>query len=301
VSSVASFPKREPMLLRPQKSEIAIRLPPRTLDLGTLESACCEVTEHRLMLPMADALDSANARVTLEQDVEVARVVRVDAIGQHLAVNVLTEWRVGGDYPLRLKVAYGGRTLTAKALVVIKHAKPLPFGCSAAVGSQSSSEVPFMGQLWKAAAYRAKLEPALKEFRLTAAKGTMEAGARAFPFRITFAPREPRSVVTLLVVVFNETEEYTVEVTGSVGGFQGRNWGRRVHGRDGVTASQTRMNRCVGNTHVLAEIITNISSSRDRFEFQTMSQNECLDVADSWRPGQRCTRRVRVQGGKPEF
>jgi hypothetical protein len=35
--------------------------------------------------------------------------------------------------------------------------------------------------------------------------------------------------VTLLVVVLNGTEEYTVEITGSVGGFAGKNWGKRVH------------------------------------------------------------------------
>jgi hypothetical protein len=66
-------------------------------------------------------------------------------------------------------------------------------------------------------------------FRLTASKGTMQAGAKEFPFQVQFGPKEPKPVVTLRVVVFDETEEYTVEITGSTAGFQGRNWARRSH------------------------------------------------------------------------
>jgi hypothetical protein len=187
------------------------------------------------MIPMPNAADRAVAKVTMQSDVDVGRITKVEPVGQHLAVTFVTDRRIGGEYPVRFNVEANGKTMTAKATVVIKHAQPKPFGLTAVIGSSSTAEIPFTGQLWKAATYKAHLEPPTKQFRLTANKGTMEAGMKKFPFRVVFAPKEARSCVVLLVVVFNETEEYTIEITGSVGGFQGRSWAKRQGG--GLTAS----------------------------------------------------------------
>ena len=114
---------------------------------------------------------------------------------------------------------------------------PAPFGISCVMGTQNSSEVPFLGQLWAKATFKAHFEPQIRELRLTAYKGTMEAGVRVFPFRVVFTPSSPRSVATLLVVVFNEQTEYCVAICGSSAGFQGKNWGRRLHGGVPIAAA----------------------------------------------------------------
>ena len=191
------------------------------------------------MIPKPNSADRAVAKVRLDCDVDVGRITKVQPVGQPLAVTFVTDRRVGGEYQVRFNVEANGKTTTAKATVVIRHAKPKPFGLTAVIGSSSSSEIPFTGQLWKAATFKAHLEPPLREFRLTSTKGTMEAGKKSFPFRVVFAPKEPRSMVVLLVVVFNDTEEYTIEITGSVGGFQGRTWAKRQHGGQ-LTPSSSR-------------------------------------------------------------
>jgi hypothetical protein len=133
-----------------------------------------------------------------------------------------------------LTVEACGTTKTAKATVVIKHAKPKPFGFTTVIGRQVRSHIPFTGRLRATASFEAHLEPQVKEFRLTSSTGTMEPGMKKFPFCIVFAPKEPRAVVVLLVVVFDEdtveTEKYTVKITGGVGWFQGRSRPRRKYG-----------------------------------------------------------------------
>jgi hypothetical protein len=248
VSSTSSMPPPPPRMLQLPTKPVQLKPtpsvpppPPSDLDLGTYDTTAGEVGEHRLMIPIANASDRAAAKVKLETDIpDLARITNTTTIGQHLVAILLVEWRVSGEYPAKVLVSYGGKTITGKFIITIKHAKPQPFGLSCVIGSQTSAEVPYMGQLWKAATYVAKLEPTMKEFRLNSYKGTMEAGAKVFPFRVVFTPRDPKPTVALLVVVLNGVDEYTVEITGSVGGFQGRNWGKRSHaqlttGREGGT------------------------------------------------------------------
>jgi hypothetical protein len=111
------------------------------------------------------------------------------------------------------------------------------------IGVQKVVDVPFSGQLWAKATFTARFEPPVKEFRLTANKGTMEAGTRVFPFKIIYTPTAPRPSVALLVVVFNDRDEYVVECTGAVGGFQGRGWAKRQ--RRGEHTADSRLSATV--------------------------------------------------------
>ena len=194
------------------------------LDLGTYESLCGEPATHRLMIPIANAADRAAAKVRLEQEVETCKLSGVASTAGHLAVSITADYRVSGTYPVKVIVEFNGKTLTGKANVVIKHNKPQPYGLSAVVGGQSEDTIPFLGELTKASTFTARFEPQKKEFRLTNSKGTMAAGAKFFPFRVVFMPKDSRPIVTLLVVVFDHAEEYTVEITGSAAGFIGRQW-----------------------------------------------------------------------------
>jgi hypothetical protein len=95
-----------------------------------------------------------------------------------------------------------------------------PVGLSAVCGDGSTKRVPFEGQLAEKATFKARLEPALREFRLSRDKGKMETGAKEFPFTITFAPKASEAKSTTLVVVFNddETKAYRVRINGRIAG-----------------------------------------------------------------------------------
>ena len=105
------------------------------------------------MIPKPNADDRAVAKVRLDCDVDVGRITKVQPVGQPLAVTFVTDRRVGGEYPVRFNVEANGKTTTAKATVVIRHAKSKPFGLTAVFGSRSSAEVPFTGQVWMTATF----------------------------------------------------------------------------------------------------------------------------------------------------
>ena len=227
-SSSTAIPTKKVTSTKPRPAEAPARKQPAVMDLGSVESRCGEPGVHRLMIAIPSASDRAAAKVRLEQAVEVAKLASVTSAGNHLVVNVTSDYRVSGTYPVKVIVTFNGKTITGEANIVVKHNTPQPFGMSAIVGGQSDAAIPFMGELWAPRGYTAHFEPQLKEFRLTAAKGTIEAGAKYFPFRVVFMPRDPRPVTTLLVVVFDHAEEYTVELVGSTAGFTGRTWKGRA-------------------------------------------------------------------------
>jgi hypothetical protein len=231
----------KPQLIKTAHSSAAMHQvtppPPPEIEVGNYDVVAGEALDIRVLIPLS-AAERTDPKATLEMQPEAARLISAVVQGSHLVATLRVLWALGGEYAFKVVVESNGRTTTGKGVIKVKHAKPQPFGLSSVLGSQQSAEVPYTGQLWKKAQFRAYLEPALKEFRLTSAHGTMEAGARVFPFKVCFTPREPRAVVVLLVVVFNESEEYVVEITGAVGGFQGRNWGKRSHGGLAPSASQ---------------------------------------------------------------
>ena len=209
---------------KPLAAEAPARKRTFDIDFGKCESLCGASGIHRLMIPIPNASDRAAAKVHLEQDPEVAKIVGVTQAGTHLVVTIASDFRLSGSYPVKVVVDFNGKTITGEANIVIKHTTPQPFGISAIVGGQSDAAVPYMGELWKRREFAAHFEPAAKEFRLTNARGMMEAGSKYFPFRIVFMPKGPTPVTTLLVVVFDQTEEYTVKIVGTAAGFTGRTW-----------------------------------------------------------------------------
>jgi hypothetical protein len=246
MSSATLPPKAIPAPAKARASEVPLPKPFQ-IDFGSIGSRCGESGVHRLMIPIPNPADRAVAKVRLEQDVEVAKISGVTPTGSHLLVVVTTEYRVSGTYELKVIVEFNGKSITGKANVAIKHNKPQPLGMSAIVGGTSEAEVPFMGQLWKASAYTARFEPTLREFRLTSTQGTMDAGAKVFPFRVIFMPKDPKPVAALLVVVFDHDSEYTVEVAAQPDSSAGV--GGRVRRSRRRPLTQSELNHDEQRTH----------------------------------------------------
>ena len=110
------------------------------LDLGSFESFSDDVSERRQMLPIPNAIDRANAKVRLEMEPDAARITSTTTVGQHLVTNLFVDWHVSGDCPAMVFVTYGGKTIVAKTVIRVKHAKPKPFGLSCVFGSQAPAE-----------------------------------------------------------------------------------------------------------------------------------------------------------------
>jgi hypothetical protein len=207
------------------------------VELGAIEATTCEPIELRVAIPIADTFERHKAKARLEAGEHerlggdgILRITDQAIVGNRLAVTVHVVAQIHGEYPMKFHVDVGTRSFKATGKLVVKHGRPAPFGMASMIGSQSSADVPYQGQLWANARYKAVLQQTGKEFRITANHGTMEAGAKVFPFKVIFTPRDPKPVVATLFVTFNDTSEYCVEVTGSVCGFQGKSWGRRQHG-----------------------------------------------------------------------
>jgi hypothetical protein len=164
----------------------------------------------------------------MEED--AMRVLGSDVSGGHIIVHLRADCRVGGEYPYVITLSADGYDrVSGHGLLLAKHATPEPLAVTGTIGKETATHIPFLGQLWKNSTFKAHLEPRLKEFQLTASRGTMAAGAQTFPFQLVFTPTVTRKSVALLVVVFNDESEYVVEVTGAVGGFAGRMWAKRQH------------------------------------------------------------------------
>ena len=227
--SPAAAPK-----ITPQKSHPVVAPLPPEIDVGVFEAVAGESSEHNILAAFSHLGISASSNVTAKLDMTppAATLVSVRPTMQHLALGIVADYRIGGEYPFKITVTCASPSSTAivKGILKVKHAKPEPFGMSSVIGGTATADIPFKGQIWAKANWTAKLEPPMKGiFRVTATKGTMDPGARVFPFKLIFTPHDPRQVVCLLVVVINESEEFVTEITGAVGGFQGKSWGKRSH------------------------------------------------------------------------
>ena len=228
-ASSGALPSRK--LLAPPPKPRASEAPVRKgcdVDLGTVSTPCGDSGVRRFMIPMPNASDRDAAKVRLEQDVPAAKIVGVTPAGGYLVVAVASDYRVSGSYDVKVVVESNGKTITGMANFVIERSKPQPFRITAIIGGQAEGTIPFMGERSQSSSFTAHFEPPVKEFRLTNTRGTMAAGAKGFPFRIIFSPKEAKPVVTLLIVIFDNAEEYTVEVVGMAAGFTGRSWKGRV-------------------------------------------------------------------------
>jgi hypothetical protein len=94
--------------------------------------------------------------------------------------------------PDQLRVDVGGRTFTASGTAKVKLGKAQVLGMKCMTGSQALADVPYNGPpLWKASSFKAVMQQSGVEFRLTASRGTMEAGAKVMPFKVVFTPKDP--------------------------------------------------------------------------------------------------------------
>jgi hypothetical protein len=196
--------------------------------MGAIRAVTGESREYRGALPNGDCFGRPRARATVERGDDCGRIIEQEVVGSSLVVTLDVLSPVRGDFPINLRVSVGPRNLHATATVRVGRSLDDTLALATMVGGQATADVPFKGQLWKDATFRAAIEPPKKEFRLSLSKGEMAAGSKMFPFKVLFTPHDTRAVTGLLVVSFNDgASEYAVELSGGVSGFSGRN--RRGH------------------------------------------------------------------------
>jgi hypothetical protein len=156
-------------------------------------------------------------------------VQEVRGAGRSAEVILAIDSRKSLDLPFQLSVeGTGGYTTKGEGRLVVERPAAYVLGMQAVCGGQQSADCPIQEEFWQNKKYSAFFEPKLKEFWISQNKGVIEAGAKTFPFKVFFAPRDPRPIETILVVDCGDVE-ITVKVCGSCGGFQGRRWGERRH------------------------------------------------------------------------
>jgi hypothetical protein len=156
----------------------------------------------------------------------------IDAIrgnGPRADVMVLMDSRRSGDKPFHMRLeGLRGRVVEGEGRMIIERPEPFILGMQTICGGSVSSACPILSEFPVAKRYVAFFEPKMKEYWLSQNKGVIEAGAKEFPFKVFFAPKDPRPTHTLLVVEMDDLE-ICVKVCGSIGGFEGRRWGERRH------------------------------------------------------------------------
>jgi hypothetical protein len=155
-------------------------------------------------------------------------VKEIRGFGRWAEVLVQIDARRSGQIPFQLTLEAGKLVVDGEGKAIIDRPTPYILGMQTICGGSTSSACPIKEELWETRRYHAFFEPKLKEFWLSQSKGIVNAGAKEFPFKVFFAPKDPRPIETLLVVEM-EDMEVTVKVCGSIGGFEGRQWGARKH------------------------------------------------------------------------
>jgi hypothetical protein len=225
-----------PVVPRPPRGVSSVRAPRRTaalnnFDMGVIEMMAGESQEHRVAIPIGDEedLEGAKVRATVEQGDGRVKILNQQVVGTDLVVTMGVLSPLHGDFAIKLRVDAGwGRTLRATAMLKVSHVPQPPLDISGPVGGQATTEVPLAEQQWKTVSFQAVIEPPVREFKLSQSSGEVEAGSKVFPFRLTFTPREAKTVTALLVITFDEgPSEYVVELRGIGSGVQGRAPGKR--------------------------------------------------------------------------
>jgi hypothetical protein len=201
---------------------------PTITELGEIRGRACEKSCEivRLEVPIEYRM-KMNATVKCEG--ECLSVQEVRGAGKYAEVVLMIDSRRSIDTDFQVHVDAGAFNAEGQGHLVIERPTPYVLGMQTVCGGQQSAECPLKEELWQRKPYKAFFEPKLKEFWLSQNKGFIEAGAKVFPFKVFFAPKDPRPIEALLVVDCGDVE-ITVKVCGSTAGFQGANWGRRKHG-----------------------------------------------------------------------
>jgi hypothetical protein len=95
------------------------------------------------------------------------------------------------------------------------------------IGQRATIAIPFPKQIWARRQYDAHFESEQSELWLSANKGSVEPGAREYPFVLYFEPTEAKTIETTLIVSFSEFEIRTPIVASTEGGAR-----RHRHHRD---------------------------------------------------------------------
>jgi hypothetical protein len=197
------------------------------VELGVIRGVACEPSEAKVMIPFPiqerlgmTAMVSSESGCLSVQDVRGAGTYAEITLGIH-AGHSLQE-------PFVLTLGGQNCKREGEGTVVVGRPAPYILGITTVCGGQNSEDVPVKGEINGRKKYRVLFEPKLKEFWVSQAKGVIDAGARKFPFKVFFAPRDPRPISTLMIVDMGD-EEICVQVCGSIGGFEGRRWGERRH------------------------------------------------------------------------
>jgi hypothetical protein len=97
----------------------------------------------------------------------------------------------------------------AEAEEVVRVVEMEPVRIVSALGGKANLALPFTEHLWARRRYHARLEPEHAELWISADKGSIEPGAREFPFALFFRPSDSHPLETTLVVEFGDFETRT--------------------------------------------------------------------------------------------
>jgi hypothetical protein len=204
-----------------------VELVPEVVQVGELRGRACAASSEVVRIPFPIE-HRAKLSAKVECDLPALTVQGVRGSGNCVEVPMAIDSRRSGSAAFHLTVDGVGKTVECEGNVVVERPAPYILGLQTVCGGQISAECPIQEEFWAKKPYKAFFEPKIKEFWISQGKGFIEAGSKVFPFRVFFAPKDPRPVETILVVECGDME-ITVKVCGSTGGFQGRRWGERKH------------------------------------------------------------------------
>jgi hypothetical protein len=195
------------------------------IDLGTIEGVACEPGEAKVLVPFPVEL-RLNMAAAVACDSGCLTVQDVRGVGSYAEVTLSIRSNHSLEEPFQLAIEAPSCKREGEGKLIIARPKPYILGITTVCGGQNSEDVPIKGDVPERKKYRVLFEPKRREFWVSAPKGVIEAGAKKFPFKVFFAPRDPRPISSLMVVDMGD-EEICVQVCGCIGGFEGRRWGER--------------------------------------------------------------------------
>jgi hypothetical protein len=196
--------------------------------IADVQATACEAVELDVIIP-ATVEGASNAEVEVEGGV-MQLLGDVNPSGDHMLAHVRVDAGVGKSYAFTITLTSSKKKVIAKGQLNVAHAKPTPVTMTSAVGMlKIEDEMPIGETLTSTCKYRAAFDPPTRKFRVSPAKGMIEAGESEFPFRLIYMPTDLAQSKAVLVVVFDEKTERVYEITGSVVATEDRQWSSRSH------------------------------------------------------------------------
>lgn len=197
-------------------------------DVGTIEGKAGEQTTVSVFIPMP-VEHRIGAKVSVKCGHDVLTVQEVRGSGPDAEVILRIDAKHSLSEPFQVVLEGKGKTVEAEGALVVKRPDPYNLCMATICGATVSESCPIKGEAFlEAKRFHAFFDPPLKEFSISAQRGTIEAGATHFPFSVRFSPQSQRPLETVLVVDCIDFE-ICVKVCGSISGFTGRQWGLRRH------------------------------------------------------------------------